>query len=39
MPKAGAFALWEPKEDSDKYVGKVNGRVVKQYGGTYCPIA
>jgi hypothetical protein len=34
--KAGAFALMDVKKDGDKYVGKVNGRLVRQDGGASC---
>lgn len=34
--KAGAFSLVEVKKDGDKYVGKVNSRVVRTDGGASC---
>lgn len=34
--KAGIFFLWELKKDGDKYVGKVNARILKEPGGPAC---
>ena len=36
--KAGAFSLMDVKKDGDKYVGKMNARMVTQDGGKSCPI-
>jgi hypothetical protein len=36
--KAGAFSLLELKKDGDKYVGKVNSRVVRSDGGASCSV-
>jgi hypothetical protein len=37
--KAGVFFLWEVKKEGDKYVGKVNGHVVKEDGSASCNIS
>lgn len=37
--RAGAFSLMDVKKDGDKYVGKVNARIVKQDGGKSCSMA
>jgi hypothetical protein len=34
--KAGVFFLWELKKEGDKYVGKINGRIVRADGGATC---
>lgn len=36
--KAGMFFLWEVKKEGDKYVGKVNGRIVRADGGASCSV-
>jgi hypothetical protein len=36
--KAGAFYLMEVKKDNDKYVGKVNARIVRQDAGKSCSL-
>jgi hypothetical protein len=36
--KAGVFYLMEVKKDSDKYVGNVNARIVRQDGGRSCSL-
>ena len=36
--KAGAFFLWEVKKEGDKYVGKINGRIVRADGGAACSV-
>jgi hypothetical protein len=36
--KAGAFSLLELKKDGDKYVGKVNSKVVRSDGGASCSV-
>ena len=34
--KAGVFFLMDVKKDGDKYVGKINGRIVSTDGGKSC---
>jgi hypothetical protein len=37
--KAGAFALMDAKKDGDKYIGKVNRRIVSQDGSKSCSMS
>jgi len=37
--ETGAFFLWDLKKEGDKYVGKINGRVVREDGGAACSVA
>jgi hypothetical protein len=36
--KAGAYTLMEAKKDGDKFVGKINGKIVRADGGASCEI-
>ncbi len=36
--KAGMFSLMEVKKEGDKYVGKINARLVRQDGGAFCSV-
>jgi hypothetical protein len=38
VAKAGAFTLMEVKKDGDKYIGKVNAKVVRADGGASCSL-
>jgi hypothetical protein len=37
--KAGAFGLMDVKKDGDKYIGKINRRIVSQNGGRSCSMS